>query len=138
MSSPLLEPAVVGPLVMVAVGGLAVLICEVLLSRAHTFMSRAVTPSYVGVLLATLTTAFLVVAGVVAFQQASWPDPVAFNPGNTLEDNVSRQATPDSLHVLGVCRIARDCAKVADQVRFLARTLDQLAISSRPARFACY
>ena len=30
-----------------------------------------------------------------------------------------------AIHVLGVCRIARDSAKVEDQVRFLARTLDK-------------
>ena len=84
MTPPLLEPAVVGPLVMVSVGALMVLMGEVLLSRAHTFMSRAVTPSYIGVLLATLTLLFLGVAGVLTLQQATWPDPVAFNPANPM------------------------------------------------------
>ena len=84
MIPPLLEPQVVAPLVLVALGALLVLVGEVLLSRTHTFMSRAVTPSYVGVLLAALTTVALGIAGVVAVQQAGWPEPVAFNPGNAM------------------------------------------------------
>jgi NADH-quinone oxidoreductase subunit N len=84
MIPPLLEPAVIGPLALVGVGALVVLVGEVVLSHAHTFMSRAVTPSYLGVLLAALTSFFLCVAGVLALQQASWPEPVAFNPLNAM------------------------------------------------------
>ena len=84
MNPPLLEPSVIAPLALVAFGALVVLAGEAVLSRTHTFMSRAVTPSYIGALLATLTSFFLAVAGVVALQQSGWPDAVAFNPTNPM------------------------------------------------------
>ena len=109
MTPPLLEPAVVGPLVMVAAGSLVVLMGEVLLSRAHTFMSRAVTPSYIGVLLATLTVFFVGIAGVLAVQQGTWPDAVAFNPANPMliADGLSSAlSTMVLLTALLVCTLA--------------------------------
>ena len=47
------------------------------------------------------------------------------------------RATSKTTNVLGVCRIARNLAKVEDQVQFLARTLKQLTLEPDGTAAAC-
>lgn len=59
MTPPELNFSVVGPIVWVAIGAMVVLVGEVLLSRATTFLGRRVTDSYIGSVLAVFSMFFL-------------------------------------------------------------------------------
>ena len=63
--------------------------------------------------------------GLLTTWPASVPDRTA-DFDSARRGSIPRQAA-ELQHVLGVCRIARDLAKVTDQVRFLARTLIDVA-----------
>jgi NADH-quinone oxidoreductase subunit N len=84
MSTPELDLAVLGPVVAVAVGSMLVLVGEVLLSRAQTFMGRTVTESYTGSLLAMVSMAALAVATYMAIVQAAGGGVSVFNPDNAM------------------------------------------------------
>ena len=55
MNPPELNLSVLGPVVAVGTGAMFVLIGEVLLSRAKTFLGRRLSESYIGVLLAAIS-----------------------------------------------------------------------------------
>jgi NADH-quinone oxidoreductase subunit N len=80
VNAPELNFAVVGPLVFVSVGAMLVLIGEVLLSRAKSFLGRPVTPSLVGSLLAGTAIFFLTLATYMAFAHSLTGAAVAFDP----------------------------------------------------------
>jgi len=72
---PEIDVSVLAPVGFVAIGSMVVLVGEVLLSRAKTFLGRPVTESYIGALLAFTSIVFL----ALAFYVAS----VAFTSGDT-------------------------------------------------------
>ena len=81
---PDLDFAVVGPIVWVAIGAMVVLVGEVTLSRATTFLGRTVTDSYVGSVLAFFSMFFLAIAAYMAMAHAGTNVAAAFNPDNPM------------------------------------------------------
>jgi NADH-quinone oxidoreductase subunit N len=81
---PQLNFAVVGPLVFVSIGAMLVLLGEVLLSRAKTFLGRPVTPSLVGSALAGTSIFFLGIAAYMAMVQALSGGAAAFDAANPM------------------------------------------------------
>ena len=79
-----LDFAVVGPLVAVGVGAMAVLLGEVLLSGAKTFLGRTVTESYVGSVLAACSIFFLALAVYMAVGHAISGGARPLNPANPM------------------------------------------------------
>ena len=71
MTTPELNFSVVGPLVFVSIGAMLVLLGEVVLSRAKTFLGRPVTSSLVGSALAGTSIFFLAIAAYMAIVQAA-------------------------------------------------------------------
>jgi len=62
-----IDLSVLAPMGFVAIGAMVVLVAEVLLSRAATFLGRPLTKSYIGTLLAIISMFFLGLAFYVAF-----------------------------------------------------------------------
>jgi NADH-quinone oxidoreductase subunit N len=84
MNTPHLDFSVVGPLVAVSIGAMLVLLGEVLLSRARTFLGRPVTTSLVGSLLAGIAIFFLALASYMAIAHAAQGDSTAFDPAHPM------------------------------------------------------
>jgi NADH-quinone oxidoreductase subunit N len=84
VTAPVLDFSVVGPISMVGIGALFVLVGEVLLSRVHTFMSRAMTPAFIGSILALSAMFWLAVAAIMSVQQVGSGEPLAFNAANPM------------------------------------------------------
>jgi NADH-quinone oxidoreductase subunit N len=84
VSPPELHLSVLGPVVAVGIGAMFVLIGEVLLSRAKTFLGRPVNASYIGSLLAMVSMLSLGVATYMAAEVASSGTALAFNVGNPM------------------------------------------------------
>jgi NADH-quinone oxidoreductase subunit N len=80
VNAPDLDFSVVGPLVFVGVGAMLVLLGEVLLSRAKSFLGRAVTPSLVGSVLAITAIFFLALAAYMAIAHAVSGVAAPFDP----------------------------------------------------------
>ncbi|MGH0029603.1 MAG: NADH-quinone oxidoreductase subunit N [Myxococcota bacterium] len=84
MTPPDLHLVVVGPIAWVALGAMVVLLGEVLLSRATTFLGRPVTESYIGSVLAVFSMLFLGIAAYMAIVHAGSAAPEVFNPDNPM------------------------------------------------------
>ena len=84
MTPPDLNFAVVGPIAWVGFGAMVVLVGEVLLTRAKTFLGRQVTESYIGSVLAILSMFFLGIAAYMSVVHASSGVAVSFNPDNPM------------------------------------------------------
>jgi NADH-quinone oxidoreductase subunit N len=81
---PDLNLSVVGPIVWVAIGAMVVLLGEVLLSRATTFLGRQVTDSYIGSVLAVSAMFFLGLAAYMSIVHAASGAALPFNPDNAM------------------------------------------------------
>ena len=101
MTTPDLNLSVLGPIVAVAIGSMVVLVGEVLLSRARTFLGRPITESYIGGLLASVTVFFLLLATYMAVGYARGGGSAVFNP-----DNPMFQLDPFSALITGVLAFA--------------------------------
>jgi NADH-quinone oxidoreductase subunit N len=84
VNAPELNFSVVGPLVWVGIGAMLVLVGEVLLSRAKTFLGRPVTTSLVGSALAGTSIFFLGLAAYMAIAHAASGTSVSFDPANSM------------------------------------------------------
>ena len=84
MTPPDLNFAIVGPIAWVGIGAMVVLVGEVFLTRARTFLGRPVTESYIGSVLAFLSMFFLGVAVYMSVVHAMSGAAVAFNPDNPM------------------------------------------------------
>ena len=84
MTPPALDFAALGPVVAVAAGSMVVLLGEVLLSRAKTFLGRPVNEFYVGSVLAYVSMASLAVATYMAAAAALTGTSAVFNPANPM------------------------------------------------------
>jgi NADH-quinone oxidoreductase subunit N len=84
LTPPDLNFSVVGPIVWVAIGAMVVLVGEVLLSRATTFLGRRVTDSYIGSVLAVFSMFFLGLAAYMSIVHAASATAVVFNPDNPM------------------------------------------------------
>ena len=84
VTPPELNLSVVGPLVWVSLGALLVLLGEVLLSRAKSFMGYAITPHLVNSVLAGTAIATLALAATMAFQHAASGVATPFAEGKQL------------------------------------------------------
>jgi NADH-quinone oxidoreductase subunit N len=98
---PELNFAVLGPLVAVAIGSMVVLVGEVLLSRAKTFLGRPLTESYIGGVLASVSIFFLMLATYMSIEFARSGAVLAFNPSHPMF-----QLDPFSALVSGVIAFA--------------------------------
>jgi NADH-quinone oxidoreductase subunit N len=65
-AAPHLDPSAIAPIAFSAIGAVAVLLAEVLLSRRRTFLGRLVTDVWIGIVLAMLSALFLALAAYVA------------------------------------------------------------------------
>ena len=84
MKPPQLDLVVIGPIAWVALGSMVVLLGEVLLSRARTFLGRPVTESYVGSVLAVFSMLFLGIAAYMSISQAGSGAIAVFNPDHPM------------------------------------------------------
>ena len=84
MNPPELNLSVLGPVVAVAVGAMLVLVGEVLLSRAKTFLGRPLTESYIGSVLAMISIFSLVVATYMAADVARSGTALPFDVANPM------------------------------------------------------
>ena len=84
MNTPELNFSVVGPLVWVSIGAMVVLLGEVFLSRAKTFLGRPVTPSRVGSLLAGTAVLFLALATYMSLAHAAMGTSTPFDPARPM------------------------------------------------------
>jgi len=82
--TPELDATAVGPLVAVSVGAMVVLLGEVFLSRAGTFLGRKVTAAYIGSVLAAVSMLFLGIAAYMAIAHAAGGETRVFNPGHPM------------------------------------------------------
>ena len=84
MTPPDLNLSVLGPVVSVAAGSMLVLLGEVLLSRAKTFLGRPVNETYVGNVLMLVSVVSLAVATYMAAASAHAGVDAVFNPANPM------------------------------------------------------
>jgi NADH-quinone oxidoreductase subunit N len=84
VNPPDLNLSVVGPVVATGVGAMFVLLGEVLLSRAKTFMGRPLNEPYIGSLLALVSMASLVAAAYMAAAMAQSGTVLPFNADNPM------------------------------------------------------
>jgi hypothetical protein len=81
---PELHLAALAPMVFVALGAIAVLLAEVLLSRRQRFLGRTVTEAWIGSVLAFVSVFFLVLAAVSSIQAYTVGHTLVFNPANPM------------------------------------------------------
>jgi len=81
---PQVQPSVLAPIGFVAIGAMVVLVGEVVLTRARTFLGRPVTESYVGTLLAIASIVSLLLSFYVSAVAFSSGDTAVFNLGNPM------------------------------------------------------
>jgi NADH-quinone oxidoreductase subunit N len=84
MTPPELNFAVVGPIAFVSIGAMVVLVGEVMLTRAKSFLGRPVTDTYVGGVLAFASIFFLGVAAYMSLVHAVAGEPELFDAGNPM------------------------------------------------------
>ena len=84
MTPPVLNLSVIGPVAVVGLGAMFVLVGEVTLSRAKTFLGRPVTASRIGTLLAIVSILSLGIATYMAADTASSGITLAFDPGHPM------------------------------------------------------
>ena len=83
IETPAVDLSVLAPVGFAAIGAMVVLVAEVLLSRARTFLGRPVSESYVGTLLSLAAMIFLALSfyvAVVAFASGDSDVFLAANP----------------------------------------------------------
>ena len=78
--SPDLNIGAVGPTLLVGIGAMVVLVAEVMLSGRQSFLGRPVTSAWLGSVLAVISSFFLVLALVVAWQTFLLGTAEVFNP----------------------------------------------------------
>lgn len=81
---PQVQPSVLAPIGFVAIGAMVVLVGEVVVTRARTFLGRPVTESYVGTLLAIASIVSLLLAFYVSAVAFASGDTAVFNLGNPM------------------------------------------------------
>ncbi len=81
---PELHLAALAPMIFVALGAIAVLMGEVLLSRRERFLGRTVTEAWIGSVLAFVSVFFLVLAAVSSIQAYTVGHTLVFNPANPM------------------------------------------------------
>jgi hypothetical protein len=84
VTPPVLNLSVIGPVAVVGLGAMFVLVGEVTLSRAKTFLGRPVTASRIGTLLAIVSILSLGIATYMAADTASSGITLAFDPGHPM------------------------------------------------------
>ncbi len=84
MTAPDLNLSVVGPIFWTGMGAMLVMLGEVFLSRAKTFLGRPVSEAYIGSVLALTAMAFLAIAFYMAVVHAATGDSLVFNPDNPM------------------------------------------------------
>lgn len=81
---PNLDLAAVGPVILVGIGAMLVLVTEVMLAGRASFLGRPVTKAWLGSVLAVISSFFLVLALVVAWQSFLVGGAPVFNPENPM------------------------------------------------------
>ena len=84
MSFPDLNFSVLAPIGFVAVGAMVVLMGEVFLSRARTFLGREITEAWIGSMLALTSIVFLALAIYAAWAAFAAGSSAVFNPDNPM------------------------------------------------------
>ena len=84
MSFPDLNFSVLAPIGFVAVGAMVVLMGEVFLSRARTFLGREITEAWIGSMLALIAIVFLALAIYAAWAAFAAGSSAVFNPDNPM------------------------------------------------------
>jgi NADH-quinone oxidoreductase subunit N len=81
---PELQLAAVGPVLLVGIGAMLVLVAEVMLAGRKSFLGRPVTKAWLGSVLAVVSSFFLALALVVAWQSFLMGDAPVFNPDHPM------------------------------------------------------
>ncbi len=82
--SPEIHLGAVGPTLLVGVGAMLVLVAEVMLSGRESFLGRRVTGAWLGSMLAVISSFFLILALIVAWQTFVVGSAQVFNPSHPM------------------------------------------------------
>ncbi len=79
-ADPNVDLGAVGPVILVAIGAMLVLVTEVLLAGRESFLGRRVSKAWLGSVLAVVSSFFLALSLIVAWQSFLVGDAAVFNP----------------------------------------------------------